>query len=592
MRALDGAVDSALWWESVCDQLDEPISELVDDFDAIADTAIPYDWLPGRARTFYGAVFTIWSDLAGETIQSLLDRPKGGLGTVRSIVIAARDAVTHFHLTVATISPTADAPTATRLLLDRLTNYDRVVLSGRRWALGPAATNGALADQLGVHAASIGRNLPRAAARFENLLADPAHAAVLCHAGDVRERLGPLTGISTAEAALNDLGLALSDDAALMLLHLAGPYARAEGVWLEDTAVQGLRAATAAIEAAFTQWGAPTATALADRLAELGIPSATAGDFLASRLGLRRFDQKWVKWGGTIPDKIEAVLHLSGVPATAALISAVIGQNCSEASVRSALSFDSRFLRATRHTWALRQWGLVEYSGVFSEIAALIDSAGGAISTAAVVEDIVKRIPDVAESSVRAYMGAPAFVVENHMVRRRTAADGWPAVGPAVAVRGVFHKGKNTIRVALPVTGDLLRGSGQPLHSAAATALGVAPGGQRLFTGRSCSITVFWKLSSITGGNLGSVRAAATGVGAQLGDTLVLSFNVAESTLTTARIRADANPEQRLKGLLGKLSRDPLGDIARALRCSPDDAAAVLIKRGDDDVLALLDETL
>lgn len=375
-----------------------------------------------------------------------------------------------------------------------------------------------------------------------------------------------------------------------MLLHLAGPYTPTEDTWLQDLAAGGLPAATAALEAALLQWGAPTTTVLAESLGELGIPLATAVDFIESRSGLRRFDQKWVKWGATIPDRLEAVLHLSGAPATAALLAAVIGQNCAEASVRSALSYDSRFVRATRNTWALRHWGLVEYTGVFSEIAARIDAAGGTVDTAAVVNDIGARFPDVAESSVRAYMSAPAFVVENHTVRRRTADDGWPSVGPATSVRGVFHKGKHVIRVAVPVTAELLRGSGQPLQPAVATVLGLMPGGQRLFTGKACNISVFWKVSSITGGNLGSVRAAATGVGAQLGDTLVLSFNVADSTLTTSRIQVDASPEQRLKGLLGKLSREPLSDIARALRSSPDDAAAVLIKRGDDDLLGLLDE--
>jgi hypothetical protein len=589
VSGLDGSVDSASWWESVCDQLDTPIADLVDGFDEIAETAIPYDWLPGRARTFYGDAFTTWSDLAGETIDSLVHRPKGGVGTVRSIVIAARDVVSHSRSAAAAHSPAADAPTATRLLLDRLTDYDRVVLLGRRWALEPAPIVG-LADQLGVHAASVGRNFPRAVARFESLLADPFHVAVVRHADDLRHRLGPLTRTSTAEAALDDLGLALSDDRGLMLLHLAGPYTPAEAAWLQDTAAEGWLAATAAVEATLAQWGAPSTAALADSLAELGIPSATAVDFIHSRPGLRRFDQKWVQWGSTIPDRIEAVLHLSGAPATATLIAAVIGENCAEASTRSALSYDSRFVRATRHTWALRQWGLVEYGGVFSEIAARIDAAGGTIGTAAVVNDICTRFPDVAESSVRAYMGAPAYVVENQTVRRRTADDGWPPVGPAVSVRGVFYKGRHVIRVALPVTAELLRGSGQPLHSAVATAVGLTPGVQRIFTGKACSITAFWKLSSITGGSLGSLRAAATGVGAQLGDTLVLSFNVADSTLAAVRIQVNASPEQRVKGLLGTLGRDPLVDIARALRCGPDDAAGVLIKRGDDDLLDLLDE--
>lgn len=52
--------------------------------DDIASFPVPYDWLPGRAETFYGDRFQVWSDLAEETIESLVNRPKGGIGTLRA----------------------------------------------------------------------------------------------------------------------------------------------------------------------------------------------------------------------------------------------------------------------------------------------------------------------------------------------------------------------------------------------------------------------------------------------------------------------------------------------------------------------------
>ncbi len=67
---------------------DPPVRELLDGFDQIAPLPVPYDWLPGRAETFYGDRFQVWSDLADETIESLVNRPKGGIGTVRAILIA------------------------------------------------------------------------------------------------------------------------------------------------------------------------------------------------------------------------------------------------------------------------------------------------------------------------------------------------------------------------------------------------------------------------------------------------------------------------------------------------------------------------
>ncbi|WND60048.1 hypothetical protein QQA43_30850 (plasmid) [Mycolicibacterium vanbaalenii] len=63
MTAISEDVDSEQWWECVCTRTDVAISELVDGFAEIADQAIPYAWLPGRARTFYGADFTTWTVL-------------------------------------------------------------------------------------------------------------------------------------------------------------------------------------------------------------------------------------------------------------------------------------------------------------------------------------------------------------------------------------------------------------------------------------------------------------------------------------------------------------------------------------------------
>jgi hypothetical protein len=153
------------------DLTETPIRELIEGLDEIAEQAIPYGWLPGRARTFYGGQFATWSDLAGETIPSLVNRPKGGIGTVRAIVIAAREAVT-----LARSTPTedgVDAATAIRRLLDRLTDYDYKVLSARGWALHH--TNHPR-DRRPAQRAPNQRAAqpPRAYGRFRDLLADPA----------------------------------------------------------------------------------------------------------------------------------------------------------------------------------------------------------------------------------------------------------------------------------------------------------------------------------------------------------------------------------------------------------------------------------
>ncbi|BBX54501.1 hypothetical protein GCM10009645_20800 [Mycolicibacterium poriferae] len=580
------AAESATWWDGVHAMPQTPIRDLVPALTEVADQPVPYGWLPARARTVFGEQLTTWSDLADETISSLLDRPKAGIGTVRAIILAARDAAMSRSAPAET---TADAPSAIGRLLDRLNRYDYTVLAARGWALRPLSVS-ATAEQLGVAPVNVHRNQPRADRRLRDLLADPAHVAVLDHAQRLRRRLGPLTREHTAEGALNDLGLDLGTAAGQLLLHVAGPYTCVQG-WLEGAQADGLATVTATLDAAFERWGAPTVDIVLRQFEHIGVPRDTAIDFIESQPGLRRVDGRWVRWGCSVAARAEAALHLAGTPLSAPAITAVIGGDYLQRYVRDVLNSDPRFTRATRLTWALSRWGVERYTGVFSEIAARIDDAGGAVDINALVEDMAAAFPDVAETSIRTYLTTPGFVTSRNMVRRRTPADGWPPVPPPTTIRGTFHNGRNEIRVAVPVTFDLLRGSGQNVAPAVATALGVHPGHRRVFTGKRATVSLFWPLSSTNGAKLASLRALATTLNAAVGDTIVLAFNVRDSTIAATLLAAQAAPAQRLRALLGKPARTPLADVARALRCRPDEVAGLLERRGDNSLRALLERS-
>lgn len=578
------------WWDAITvpELADTPIRHLVDGLDEIGAQAIPYGRLPGRAQTNYSADFVTWSDLADETLSSLINRPKGGPATVRAIMAAARDAVTRARSIPA--SGGGDASSAAARLLKRLTERDRVILSARLWALRPQASD-EVARSLGISGASVLRNQPKAELRFAELLAAPAHRDVLAHAEQLRRRLGPLVRDHTVKTALRSLGIHPSSEAALMLMYVAGPYAGRE-TWLEDTSTNGLSTASATLDAAFARLGAPTTAALVHELGLIGMTPDSAADFVESRHGLRRFGDKWVRWGTSVADKAEAVLHLYGAPSSAEMITVAIGEDQRPRAVREALYSDHRFARATRRTWALREWGLEEYAGVFGEIAKRIDAAGGTISVAAVVNDMRARFPDVAEISIRTYLAAPGFMVEDGMVRRRTAADGWAAVRPLHAARGVFRNGGNEIRVSFTVTHDLLRGSGQHIHAAVATTLGMNPGEERLFTGPHGDITLTWRLSTTHGPSVGSLRPLAAALGASRDDTLVLAFTVRDNALAATRIKLGEDPRSRLRTLLGTPTRDPISALARGLCCKPDEVASILLDRGDEEILELVEHDL
>lgn len=585
MTVVDDDLDTATWWQNIYsgDTLTAPLHQVIDGLDEIAAQPIPYNWLPGRARTFYGTDFTTFGDLAEESITTLIDRPKGGVGTVKAILTAARHAV---ELARTTPAGAVDENLATsiRRMLNRLSDYDYTVLAARGWALDPQ-TIPVTATQLGVAPVNIQRNQPRALRRLTDLLTDPTHTAITTAAAELRRRLGPLTCEQVARRALDEVGLDLGDDAGQLLLHLAGPYARKD-TWLEDTSVDGLATATRTIDVAIAEHGAPTHELLTRALVELGIATRTADTFINSRPGLRRSGDKWVRWGSTTVEKAEAALHLCAVPSSAARIADTIGEGCPERSVRDALYHDRRFVRTTKQNWALRRWGLPEYTGVFSEIALRLQAHRTPVSTQAIIDDLTTAFPDVSESSVRSYLSAPGFIIEHGKVRRRTKRDGWPAVAALNTVRGVFRNGPNEIRVAMPVTFELLRGSGQTFAPALATALGIHPEQQRHFTGPHADITLFWRENALNGASVGSLRGLATTLNAALDDTIVLIFNTEAGTVEASLLNAEHDNPTRLKVLLGSPTDDPAAALARALACTPEQLRPLLLRRGETQLLA------
>lgn len=572
------------WWDAVVARADTPIRELVAGLDEVAAVAIPYARLPRRVHKAYSADFSFWGDVGGESVESLLGRPGVAEVGVRALLEAAADAVAAHR---AAAGRRVGAVAAVARLLGQLGEFDRAILSARVWAAQPQSTY-VLAEQLGVASVRIQRNQPRAEARLSELLADPVHHEVGEYADVLRGRLGPYVPVGVVAAELGRLEVDLSAETAQVLLYLAG-YVR-RGDWFENAKVSGQQQVTAAVDAVFGRCPAPSTAALMEALTAVGMPRDVVDTYLGG-LQLRRFGDIWVRWAGSIPDRIEAVLHAHGAPLTAEHILAGIGADSTTLrGVREALYDDDRFVRASRSTWGLRTWAIDEYGGLVDEIGAVIDASGGTMKVDEVVRVVLARFPDVAERSVRSYLRTLAFVTEAGVVRRRTDEDKWPPVPALNTVRGAFRHGRNEIRVAVAVTVDLLRGSGLQLRPAVAAALGVEPGRRRVFASPHGELPVVWRLSSTNGPGIGSLRASALATGAELEDTLVLAFRLDDSSLHVTRIRAEVTGLQRLPLLLGHAVRKPAAALAASLNCRQADVAAVLRGRGDGDLAEVISE--
>jgi len=225
---------------------------------------------------------------------------------------------------------------------------------------------------------------------------------------------------------------------------------------------------------------------------------------------------------------------------------------------------------------------MARYQGLVEEIGRRIDAAGGRVRSADLVADVLAAVPDVAESSVRGYMASLAFISERGTLRRRRDDDPLPAQPHWNTARGTFQHA-NTIRLALPVTSELLRGSAVQIPAATAAGAGVQPGERRNFGTAAGDVAIIWPLWSTNGPRLGTIRALAKSHGAQIGDTVVLIFDTAKETLTARRIPAGTTGEPLLELLLGT-KRITLRSIATRLDCSPQDVHDILIRRGDTAV--------
>jgi hypothetical protein len=155
------------WWR---DHMGARLRELVPDFDTIGPFAIPYTRLPRRLGT-YAEEFPRWADVAEQTPETLLLRPKLGEAAVRALIEAAAHAVQVRRDTIAAGRVGAEAAVAR--LVGELDDFDREILAGQAWTLDPVSQH-VLAERLGVNPVSVSRNLPRARARFAELVTDPA----------------------------------------------------------------------------------------------------------------------------------------------------------------------------------------------------------------------------------------------------------------------------------------------------------------------------------------------------------------------------------------------------------------------------------
>lgn len=567
----------------VSEHRDAPIGEAIPGLEKIAALPIPWSHLPRRAHTMFSTDITRWSDLAQYSLAQLLDRPKVGAATVRAIVTAARDAAAR-HQSHPSFDPD-DAANAAQHLLDCLDDRDRVVLAARIWA-NPKVSQPAVAEQLGVSKIWVQRREDRAMSRFRELINDPAHHDLPRHTGRLRHQLGPFLHDSTLRAQLRRIDIDPSSQIGQMLLHLAGPYVR-QGEWWQNTASDGQRRVDDAIDQVLNESPAPKTSVLTRTVRPMGVRAGDLKAYLAQRPDLKRFGRVWVRWGGSAADKTATVLSLRGAPMAPAEIATLIAERYLPGSIREGLTADDRFVRTSRLTWGLREWGPDQYDGIAAEARAQISAADGQMRVADLVATVQAQFPDVAARSVLTILSTRAFVRQDGLVRLRSDADPFRPAPALNTARGAFRISPDEIRLALPVTPKLLQGSALYTRPAVAAALAVEPGTNRAFANRTGDVTVTWRLTAASPVTISTLRRHAAALSARLGDTVVLIFDIRQDRVGVDVIGHELTGAARLSTLLGRPVTAIDDALASALDCPPHRVAEVLTARGDAALVGL-----
>jgi hypothetical protein len=283
-------------------------------------------------------------------------------------------------------------------------------------------------------------------------------------------------------------------------------------------------------------------------------------------------------------------LAIRELPASVEVLVSEIGTNHNVRGLRARFFEDPRLMRVNKTDWALRQWGLEEYTGIADEIRQRVVEQGGSASLNWLVEEL-SSLFNVADGSVRAYAAAPMFVLEDGMVRLRRSDEPFEHTAELTGIRGTFRTGRTSVSTIVVVDKEILRGSGRSCPAAIALFLGIKPGMRRAFQWGGASILITWPETSAVGPSLGALREVVSLLGADEGDLIRLEFHAhtgfAEATWVSPT--SDQSPTERIQQLTGlALGKDIEAALADGLDCTVPQVRRVLDTRGDREILALL----
>lgn len=397
-----------------------------------------------------------------------------------------------------------------------LTSHEEAILQHRLFRRRPA-TLAALGELQGITRERVRQIESKLKRRFESHLG----RRVRIVAGAVAERIAP---IARPEDVDRQLGAVFDgrDHTAVplacrMLRYRLGYRAKGELELNEDAskAVTELRSFAREQQ---DDAGLLDEDALQSRLAD---PSWTEHwELLVKACGFHRIDGL-LGLRATKKARVKAAVMNIGRVASRKEIAARCG--LSRQRTVSYLSALPSIARADRTRWGLTQWIDDVYEGVANEILQRIDEDGGATRVERVLDEL-PRLFGATEATVRAYLAAPQFEVRNGWVHRADPS--------SVRLRPLDDAIDGRDELGRPwwsfqVKADYFKGySLAGLPPEIARELGCPPNGRievRVVEPSDCRpLSLNWRLTSLSGPNLGYLSTPLERLGAKAGDRVQL----------------------------------------------------------------------
>ena len=545
----------------------------------------------GRTKQWYAAITTVLSWASSlrmaEDVATLVEQLQDTRG-VPADVRDARELICRTDLR--DISPVGlEVEGLASELLETLNERERFILA-HRLAPKQSMTLQALGNHFGVEREWIRQLEGKALRKLRYAESKREPAELWWFVNEVDRRLGSLVPSKVAEHEVVDVvGRPVERWVVVLLLYLSGPYEESEGWYMRSgNTLNGIEQALVRA----TEDHPITVDDARAVLREYGCAEPHFEPILAAFDSVHLLESHLVKWGKNLEDKAVAVLQAFARPMTVEQIATYLDRDYHRRGMRNRLMEDSRIARVSKDEFALRDWGLDEYSSIAGAIQRCLEEAGGEAPLAEIAGKIASQF-GVSENSVKSFCEVPAFLVEDGVVRFRKQ-DEKLGVRPSVTdVRGAYRYGER-VSYLVSVDSELLRGSGRPIHPGLAALLGAQPGGSREFVGPSYSVKIYWSLFSMQPA-IGSLRPIAAFLSAQKGSAIRLEFDRAEGLVCAFLVPADVEPEQdgheRLRNLTGlpEGPREVSSEVlARAVNTAGSSLKATLRERGDLDVLELL----